>query len=81
MLETLRGVGYGEAFSEIKQRLPCGLVRHHATHGHTIPKNDSQRSFVAKIYTHTLKSVKYTSKTTARFYLRTTEITSTQLIK
>lgn len=71
MLETLRGVGYGEAFSERKQRLPSGLVRHHATHGRTIPKNDSQRSFAAKIYTHTLKSVKYTSKTTASFHPRT----------
>lgn len=56
VLETLRGVGYGEAFVKIKQRLPRGLVRHHAKHRLT----EQQRSFIAKICTDTLKSVKYT---------------------
>ncbi len=60
--EALGGVGYVEVFVKIKQRRPCGLVcATRTTHGHTIPKNDSQRSFIAKIYTHTNKSTKQTN--------------------
>ncbi len=78
--EALGGVGYVEVFVKIKQRRPCGLVcATRTTHGHTIPKNDSQRSFIAKIYTHTLKSAKQTQQ--RQFYPCTTEITSTQPIK